>query len=660
VDRGWRAAAVVRPSIDSGMPPRPIALTVVAPIVRVCIDSLFLVQTSDVFLTHLFRAVSARPPTPREDAHMSQAAAPDLLEAAGEAVAALRAAGVTAGTPVAVASAVEGTGLAMAGRCWAVRAPIEDVVRRLSGALAPRWVWWSAHATATPLVTAGVNPTACWDVAAVHRLLHGGNADRPSAVWAVSRGLDVADVPRSGQLDLLSSGGTDEGDPADPVRPDGYLRPDWAEGRRHTAADAARWAALALCLHDEQQTALRSATDPREAPSAPPLAILTAWSESAAELLSVELQAGGLPLDRRTAEDIIAGHVGPRPTDEAAALAGRRARDDVVRRLVTGGADVDLRNPAQVREILGRIGFDVPDTRSWRLEPFRGAHPAIDALLAWRKSERIATTYGYGWLDRHVGADGRLRGAWRGCDGAAGRMTAQAGLHNMPAELRPAVAAEPRHVLVRADLGQIEPRVLAAVSADRALARATANPDLYSPVAARLGCDRPTAKVAVLAAMYGQTSGTAGEALKGLDRAYPVAMAHLRAADEEGTRGNAVRTYGGRRIPMWVVPAPVDPAVAAARGRFARNAVVQGAAAELFKMWAVTVRSGLTAMQADGAQIVLCLHDELLVHVPEPRAGDVVALLHRALDQTGARWAAGSGVRFVADVSVVQRWSDVK
>jgi DNA polymerase-1 len=377
--------------------------------------------------------------------------------------------------------------------------------------------------------------------------------------------------------------------------------------------------------------------------------------------LAVELQSGGLPLDRDTAVELITGHVGPRPADETAAAASRRERDDVVRRLVTGGADVDLRNPAQVRDMLAGIGFVVPDTRSWRLEPFRGTHPAVDALLSWRKSERIATTYGYGWLDRHVGPDGRLRGAWRGCDGAAGRMTAQAGLHNMPAELRPAVVAEPGHVFVRADLGQIEPRVLAAVSADAALARATADPDLYSPVAARLGCDRPTAKVAVLAAMYGQTSGTAGEALKGLDRAYPVAMAYLRAADEEGKLGNDVRTYGGRRVPMWVGAGQLDPAVAAARGRFARNAVVQGAAAELFKMWAVTVRAGLTGLGGgDQAQIVLCLHDELLVHVPERRADDVVALLHQTLERTGARWATGSGVRFVADVSVVSRWSDAK
>ena len=163
------------------------------------------------------------------------------------------------------------------------------------------------------------------------------------------------------------------------------------------------------------------------------------------------------------------------------ALSIRDKRDRDVLRHVSG--DYDLRSPGSVKAMLARIGIDVPDTRSWRLEHFRGAHPALDALLSWRKAERIATTYGYDWLDRNVGPDDRLRGAWTGSDGAAGRMTASAGLHNLPAELRAAVAAGPGQVFVRADLGQIEPRVLAAVSGDRGLAAASADADLYAPVA---------------------------------------------------------------------------------------------------------------------------------------------------------------------------------
>ena len=151
-------------------------------------------------------------------------------------------------------------------------------------------------------------------------------------------------------------------------------------------------------------------------------------------------------------------------------------------------------------------------------------------------------------------------------------------------------------------------------------------------MAAKLGSDRATAKVAVLAAMYGQRSGAAGRALGDLERAYPVAMAYLDAAYRNGVTGRSVRTFGGRLIRAALPPdlagtgpaaEPTDPVVAESpgaaggRGRYLRNAVIQGAAAELFKAWAATVRHVVAGL--DG-RIVLCLHDELLVHVPEQHA----------------------------------------
>ena len=241
---------------------------------------------------------------------------------------------------------------------------------------------------------------------------------------------------------------------------------------------------------------------------------------------------------------------------------------------------------SDLRSLLAAAGVDVPDTRAWRLEEFRVSHPLVAELLEWRKAERIATTYGYAWLDEHLGSDGRLRGTWTGSDGAAGRMTASNGLHNMPAAMREAVIAADGHTFVRADLGQIEPRVLAAVSGDLALAAATQADDMYLPVASELGVDRPIAKVAMIAAMYGQTTGHGGQAGRRMRTAYPVAMAYLDSADRSARAGRALRTYGGRLIPM-----SADAARVAARGRYGRNALIQGAAAELFKMWAVTVRA---------------------------------------------------------------------
>ena len=325
------------------------------------------------------------------------------------------------------------------------------------------------------------------------------------------------------------------------------------------------------------------------------------------------------------------------------------------------GPPVDLRNPGDVKAMLRRVAVDVPDTRAWRLEQHRETHPVVPALLTWRKAERIATTYGYRWLDDHV-RDGRLVGEWSSSDGAAGRMTASAGLHNLPAEMRPAVAAEPGHVFVRADLGQIEPRVLAAVSGDEALVAATADDDLYQPIATRLGVAREVAKVAVLGAMYGATTGESAHALRGLERAYPTAMGHLERAAEAGRAGDDVTTVGGRRVRMWFddsIDGDIDRArrVAAARGRFARNATIQGAAAEFFKVWAILVRHRGRALDA---RIVLCLHDELLVHVPESNAEAAIAMVHDALDEAAYRWSPHQGVRYLADASTIRRWSEAK
>jgi DNA polymerase-1 len=577
-----------------------------------------------------------------------------IMTEAGRLVAQLAAAGVERGTPLALVVGPASVGLAWSGGSSTVAAGPAEVVAELA-ALDPRWTWWQARETAAPVVAAGARPRTCWDLGAVGRLLHGLGRDDAAAVWAAAH-----DLPEPARL----RGGTDlfdlEGEDGTALRADGQLSREWLRGG--WAQDPARWAELALEVQARQEAALRVVPDPRARSTGPPLALLTALSESAAALLAVELEHDGLPLDTEVAALLLTAIVGPRPATPADEAAQRRVRDGAVLRHFPG-EPVDLRSPLQVRELLARIGLELPDTRSWRLEPHAATSPAVAALLAWRKAERVATTYGWGWLDRHVGADGRLRGEWRSADGASGRMTASAGLHNLPAELRTAVRSRPGSILVRADLGQVEPRVLAAVSGDAGLARAAREDDMYAPVAAALGCDRPTAKVAVLAAMYGQTSGTAGAALRDLDRAYPTAMGYLRAAELCGQRRQDLRTYGGRllRLSGGGVPdaEPVGEhvAVPAGHGRFARNAVVQGAAAELFKAWAATVRDGLRLLEGE---VVLCLHDELLLHVPVEAAQPAAGLLVEALEATAHWWAAGSAVRFVADVSVVQSWADAK
>jgi DNA polymerase-1 len=567
----------------------------------------------------------------------------------------LGAAGVRAGDPVAL-TVVPGAGIAIAWRSGSrtIEGAHPALLVAELEALRPRWVWWAARETAAALVAADVRPRACWDLGAVGRLLHGLTREDPGAVWAAAH--DLPEPPlAAGELSLLDI----DGEADDALRTDGQLSREWVRGAwAADLAHARRWAEVALELQGVQEVGVRRLPDRRSAPGVSPLPYLTALSESMAALLAVELEHDGLPIDRAVLDALLTETIGPRPRGEAEEAAARHARDSEVWRHFAG-EPVDLRNPASVRDLLARAGIDVPDTRSWRLEPYAASSPAVAALLAWRKAERVATTYGWSWIDRDIGPDDRLRGVWGASEGA-GRMTASAGLHNLPAELRPAVRPRPGRVLVRADLGQIEPRVLAAVSGDPSLAAAAREDDMYAPVARALGSDRPTAKVAVLAAMYGQTSGAAGAALKDMDRTYPTAMAFLRSAEDRGRRGVDLRTHGGRLLRLSglrevLARAGSDSTVAHSYGRFARNAVVQGAAAELFKAWAATVRAGLSGSDA---HIVLCLHDELLIEARSADATRVAEVVDTSLASVASWWCAGSGVRLVADTSVVASWAD--
>jgi len=198
------------------------------------------------------------------------------------------------------------------------------------------------------------------------------------------------------------------------------------------------------------------------------------------------------------------------------------------------------------------------------------------------------------------------------------------------------VTAEPGHVLVRADLGQIEPRVLAAVSGDRALAAANRGRRPVLAVAARLEVARPVAKVAVLAAMYGQTSGARGRRCA-VGVGVPTAMRYLRDAYEQGrprprrcAPSAAAWSGSARRPPAGRLGAAHRGggagAVRAQRRRAgSRRRGVQGVGGD-------RARQGRRA----GRRIVLCLHDELLLHVPTEHGPAAAELLHTCLAEAAA------------------------
>ena len=170
------------------------------------------------------------------------------MERDGDVVEWLRRVGVGRGVRVGVAIA-RGVGLGLAAPDGSELAVgVEDpaaVVARIETVLCPRWVWWSIE-TATMLVDAGLRIGACWDIAAVHRLLAGGWRADPALVWATLGELPVESIPVSRPLDLFTQAEPEMGDAEHPVRPDGYLRSDWVDGGwAERPQRLARWAGLA-------------------------------------------------------------------------------------------------------------------------------------------------------------------------------------------------------------------------------------------------------------------------------------------------------------------------------------------------------------------------------------------------------------------------------
>ncbi len=94
-----------------------------------------------------------------------------------------------------------------------------------------------------PARGADVPITRCWDVLTVHRLLHGGWRTSIARCWAWIHGLSSDSLPTMGQLDLLGDHSDEGGDPDDPVRSDGHLRPEWvSDGWARDPDRLATWA----------------------------------------------------------------------------------------------------------------------------------------------------------------------------------------------------------------------------------------------------------------------------------------------------------------------------------------------------------------------------------------------------------------------------------
>ncbi|MFJ6167355.1 bifunctional 3'-5' exonuclease/DNA polymerase [Micromonospora orduensis] len=511
----------------------------------------------------------------------------------------------------------------------------------------PRWVWSTAGTIYPALLRAGVRVDRCHDVELTEALLlgHAGRWGEPRSLAAAWARLSGAPVPPDPPPRAAAPPGHGQGALFDTLP-----GPPGPGIEALTQVYADQLARIATTEHPGRFRLLVAA-------------------ESAGALIAVEMGAAGLPWRAEVHDAILAELLGePSPVGgpprRLADLASRIADAFGVRRL---HAD----SPAELLKAFARVGVELPNTRAWVL---RGVdHPAVPLVLEYKELYRIWTAHGWSWREQWV-RDGRFQPEYVPGGVVSGRWaTRGGGALQIPKVIRRAVVADPGWRLVVADAGQLEPRVLAAVSGDARLAAAGGAGDLYAALARdSFGGDRAKAKVALLGAMYGQTGGAAVPALAVLKRSYPTAFGYVEAAARTGETGGLVRSWLGRTCPPGTLgfgdpdDAPLDPDAAAdpqgpraraarSRGRFTRNFVIQATAAE----WASTLLATLrTELAASTAELVFFQHDEVMVHAPAGEAADVAEAVSRAGERASALLFGATPVRFPLDLSIVDCYAD--
>jgi DNA polymerase-1 len=328
------------------------------------------------------------------------------------------------------------------------------------------------------------------------------------------------------------------------------------------------------------------------------------------------------------------------------------------------GEEFVLGSPQQLGRILfekleltpGRKGKTGYSTDSKVLRAIRGDHEIVPVIEEWRELTKLVNTY-LGPLPTLIGEDGRLHTTINQHVAATGRLsTTSPNLQAIPIrtelgrEIRSAFVAEPGSRLLSADYSQIELRILAHVSGEPKLReafekgedihRATAAEVLDKDPATLTSGERAIAKMINFGIVYGISAFGLSENLdipkeqaQAYIDAYLARFPHVqdfiaRTIAQAGEDGYATSLLGRRR------PVPELRAMnRQTRGfgeRVAVNFVMQGSNADIIKVAMVAIHERLRA-EGRSARLVLQVHDELLLEVPETEVSKVRELVREEM-----------------------------
>ena len=320
------------------------------------------------------------------------------------------------------------------------------------------------------------------------------------------------------------------------------------------------------------------------------------------------------------------------------------------------GRQFNIRSAQQLGEVLfDGLGLPAPrktkggqaSTSQETLEKLSGSHPVVDDILEFRKLEKMRSTY-LAPLPRLVDAKGRIHTTFNQKGTATGRLSSlDPNLQNIPVRgglgkrMRACFVAREGCSLVSADYSQVELRVLAHLSQDASLLEAfRKGADIHAHTASLIydlpqeeitADQRRSAKTINFGLIYGMGAQKLGRELKlslaeakSFIERYFSRLTGLKAfyekVEADARERGFVTTMAGRRRLLPDINSSNGQASALAR-RQAVNTVIQGSAADIIKLAMLAVAADDMLRRMD-ARVLLQVHDELLLEVPEDAAAE--------------------------------------
>lgn len=301
-------------------------------------------------------------------------------------------------------------------------------------------------------------------------------------------------------------------------------------------------------------------------------------------------------------------------------------------------------------------------------------HPAIKLLIEWAETQKLKSTYVDGLLPRLYKS--RLHPSFNLHRTTTGRLSSSdPNLQNIPRDsnVRSLFVAPIDHTLLVADYDQIELRVMAMFSQDPQLLNVFNNDiDIHAGAAALLfgkkvedvtSEERQIGKGVNFLTAYGggagklsRTTGISFESAQQMIQEYYRQFNGLTTWKQQvvaqGKKYGYVTTLSGRRRRLPDLNSNDQEARARAE-RQAVNAVVQGSAADICKQAMIDIEK---ALKGTGAQMLVQVHDELVVSVPEAEVDEVISPFMRAMGDGRVI----NGVPLKVSYHTASNWAEAK